>query len=80
MVGIISFFNDKKGYGFVEDDAGKSFFFHRENLRDKAVRIDTRIVGQRVSFDLAPAISRTKPSQAVNVALLHATDGLGGVR
>jgi cold shock CspA family protein len=80
VVGTIEFFNNAKGYGFISVDAGGSVFFHCTNLLDKTMKPDTHLVGQRVRFELAPAIAKGKPPQAVNVALLHVTDALGGVR
>jgi cold shock CspA family protein len=70
MVATITFFNDKKGYGFVTTGTGEQIFFHRTNLADKAMRADTQLVGRKVEFDFAPAIAQQKKPQAVNVRTL----------
>jgi cold shock CspA family protein len=44
--GVVSFFNERKGFGFIrENESGTSYFFHIKNLVDEVVQ------GNRVSFE-----------------------------
>jgi len=57
--GIVKFFNETKGYGFIKDDAdGKEIFVHVTGLVDKVGQND------RVTFDV---IEGRKGVNAVNV-------------
>jgi len=47
--GIVKFFNEDKGFGFITpDDGGKDVFVHQSSLKD-GVRIAD---GDKVSFDV----------------------------
>jgi CspA family cold shock protein len=50
--GTVKFYNDQKGYGFIQpDDGGKDVFVHATALERAGIR---RLVeGQKVSFDTA---------------------------
>jgi CspA family cold shock protein len=39
----------EKGFGFIRDDGGQEWFFHRSSLQ--GVSFDTLQEGQRVNFD-----------------------------
>ncbi len=57
--GIVKFFNETKGFGFIKDDAsGQEIFVHVSGLIDKIAQND------KVSFDV---ISGKKGENAVNV-------------
>lgn len=48
--GTVKFYNDQKGFGFIQpDDGGKDVFVHATALERAGMRILTE--GQRVSFD-----------------------------
>jgi CspA family cold shock protein len=42
-----------RGFGFIRDDGGQEFFFHRSAVRD--VAFEQLNEGQRVSFDEEPS-------------------------
>lgn len=60
--GIIKFFNDYRGYGFIETDKNESLFVHHSSIRKSGYR--TLEEGQEVWFDV-----RRSPRglEAVNV-------------
>lgn len=60
--GVVKFFNDAKGFGFVkEDQTGTEYFVHASGLQDKIYEND------RVSFEL---IDGKKGKNAVNVKVI----------
>lgn len=46
MTGIVKFYNNIKGYGFIRSDQGKEYFVHATGLIDQIKSDD------RVSFEL----------------------------
>lgn len=51
QVGTVKFYNDQKGYGFIQpDDGGKDVFVHASALERAGMRALTE--GQKVSFDV----------------------------
>lgn len=57
--GIVKFFNDAKGFGFIRDDAdGNELFVHLTGLIDRVIQND------KVSFDV---IEGRKGPNAINV-------------
>jgi cold shock CspA family protein len=79
MYGRVNFFNDVRSYGFIKSDEGEKYFFHATRVVDHSEVSGTRLVGKRVQFDLAPAISLGKKHQAVNVRVAQNGMGLLGV-
>ena len=62
MFGNVKWFNNEKGYGFIDNAANKDIFVHYS-----AIKLDgykTLSEGQRVEFDL---IDTPKGLQAINV-------------
>jgi CspA family cold shock protein len=50
--GIVKFYNDQKGFGFIQpDDGGKDVFVHATALERAGMR--GLVEGQKVSFDTA---------------------------
>jgi CspA family cold shock protein len=52
--GVVKWFNDKKGYGFIareEEEEGKDLFVHHSSIEMTGFR--TLAEGDRVSFDLS---------------------------
>jgi len=48
--GIVKFFNDQKGYGFIKpDDGGGDLFIHVSNIQPPAATLSD---GQRVEYEV----------------------------
>ncbi len=51
QIGIVKFYNDQKGYGFIQpEDGSKDVFVHATALERAGMRALTE--GQKVSFDV----------------------------
>ncbi|WP_320169219.1 cold shock domain-containing protein [Maridesulfovibrio sp.] len=56
--GVVSWFNDIKGFGFIVDEAGRDIYVHyAEVIRDG---FKTLNVGEKVVFDVVDADSAPK--------------------
>lgn len=60
--GIIKFFNEQKGYGFIESDQKDSIFVHHSSIKQEGYR--TLKEGQEVWFDVRQS---QRGLEAVNV-------------
>lgn len=49
--GTVKWFNEQKGFGFIEKDGGGDLFVHYSAIRASGFK--TLAEGQRVSFDVA---------------------------
>jgi CspA family cold shock protein len=61
--GKVKWFNDAKGYGFIETNEGKDIFVHYSAIQKEGFK--TLAEGQEVTFDI---VEGTKGPQAANVA------------
>jgi cold shock protein len=63
--GVVKWFDNKKGYGFITSESGKEFFVHHSAIEGEGFKsLDE---GQRVSFDEEKG---AKGPQAVRVKKL----------
>lgn len=60
--GIVKWFNDAKGFGFIQSDDGKEVFVHHSAVEGAGFK--TLKEGQRVKFEVQKG---PKGDQAVNV-------------
>ena len=71
--GIVKWFSEEKGYGFIEqDDGGADVFVHVTDVRESGVL--TLTAGNIVEFDIGANL-RTDKAKAVNLQMLVETVG-----
>lgn len=64
--GIVKWFNNEKGYGFISCNNGKDVFIHHSQVKEKSHNKDLH-EGQNVTFDI---IENEKGPQAINLQKL----------
>jgi CspA family cold shock protein len=69
VTGIVKFFADEKGFGFIRpDDGGDEVFVHRTDLANSLILL---MPDQRVSYELVDSGSKKgNGKKAANVALV----------
>lgn len=63
--GTVKWFNDKKGYGFIEQEDGPDVFVHHSGIN--AMGFKSLKEGERVTFDIEDG---PKGQSAVNVTIV----------
>ncbi len=63
--GTVKWFNEKKGYGFIEQEDGKDVFVHHSGINMNGFK--TLYEGNRVTFDV---VQGPKGPSAQNVTLV----------
>lgn len=61
--GVVKWFNDEKGFGFITGDDGSDVFVHYSAIKEEGKRKDLS-EGQQVSYDV---VETEKGLQAANV-------------
>lgn len=64
--GVVKFFNDSKGFGFVTQPDGVDVFVHKSEL--KATGLERLVEGQKVRFDVVPGREGKGP-KATNIVV-----------
>ena len=67
--GIVKWFNERKGYGFIEQDEGPDVFVHHSGINATGFRSINE--GDRVTFDIEEG---QKGHRAVNVTVIEIND------
>jgi CspA family cold shock protein len=62
LTGRVKWFNDSKGYGFIEQEGGKDIFVHYTAIQGEGFK--SLAEGQKVEFEITEG---AKGSQATNV-------------
>src|SRR5262249_52306688 len=60
--GAVKWFNEAKGFGFIQDDAGEDLFVHFSAIQGEGFKVLTE--GERAQYDIVPG---PKGNQAANV-------------
>lgn len=60
--GVVKWFNDSKGFGFIEQENGEDVFVHFSSIQGDGFK--SLAEGQKVSFDI---VQGAKGLQAANV-------------
>ncbi|MBI5590126.1 MAG: cold shock domain-containing protein [Deltaproteobacteria bacterium] len=60
--GIVKWFNERKGFGFIEQENGKDLFVHHSAINGTGFK--SLSVGERVTFDVVQGV---KGPAAANV-------------
>jgi len=63
LTGRVKWFNDSKGYGFIEQEGGRDIFVHYTAIEGEGFK--SLAEGQKVEFEI---IEGTKGPQATKVA------------
>ena len=63
--GTVKWFNDKKGFGFIENDDGGDVFVHHTDIQGSGFK--TLSEGDRVSFDVEQGPKGPKASNVTKI-------------
>jgi CspA family cold shock protein len=64
--GVVVWFNERKGFGFIQDESGEDHFVHYTEIRRKGFK--TLHEGEKVRFE---AVDEDKGKKAANVEVVE---------
>jgi CspA family cold shock protein len=67
-VGRVKWFNDSKGFGFIEDETGRDIFVHYTSIQGVGFKV--LVEGTQVEFELKES---ERGPEALNVQIITAT-------
>ena len=70
MIGVVTFWNNVRGFGFVTDSTGTQHFLHIKGFEFGK----TPVLGAYVSFVLGPPLKPGQPLQAMNAKFATAEE------
>jgi len=65
VVGTVKWFNDVKGYGFIQQDNGPDVFVHYSAIKNDGYK--SLAEGQRVEFEIVDGEKGPKASNVVKI-------------
>ncbi len=66
VTGVVKWFNDEKGFGFIQQEGQKDVFVHFSAINGSGRK--TLLEGQKVEFDITEG---QKGPQAANVSIIE---------
>ncbi len=64
--GVVKWFNEKKGFGFIQQDGGDDVFVHFSAIKTDGFK--TLQEGERVSFDIVDGDKGVRAANVVRVS------------
>jgi len=64
--GTVKWFNDAKGYGFIQQDGGQDVFVHYSSIKTEGFK--TLAEGQRVQFEVVQGERGPKAANVVKIS------------
>lgn len=65
FTGTVKWFNDAKGYGFIQQDGGGDVFVHHSAIQGDGYK--TLVEGQKVKFDITEGEKGPKATNVVKI-------------
>ncbi len=65
LVGKVKWFNDRKGYGFIEQEGGKDVFVHYTAIEGDGS--NTLTEGQKVEFEITQGAKGPQATKVVKI-------------
>ena len=63
--GMVKWFNESKGFGFIQQDGGPDVFVHFSSIQDEGFK--TLAEGQRVQFDVVKGERGPKATNVIKI-------------
>lgn len=65
VIGRVKWFNDSKGYGFIEQEGGKDIFVHYTAIQGEGFK--TLAEGQKVEFEITEGAKGPQATKVVKI-------------